>query len=260
MTWYLLATVFLPLYLCAVIIESNSLKRCIDCHKEGTWLICDIDNTLIESCQQIGTVQWAEHLMKSLKEGGVPLSKVLEIEQKAWLDVQKDIIVRLVADDTAAILEQMLQKGLPVMALTARDFQEKSHTEGQLKGCGIKLKVPGNKSLELYIKGQRVLYEKGILYAGHSLKKSEALAAFLEKWQEKPQHIIFVDDKLHHVEDIEKLCHSLGISFTGIRFSAADERVKGYNPEIARLQWEMLPLYLSDDEALKRLHTLNLLG
>lgn len=242
-----------PFCLQALIIESNSLHCCLSHVEKNTLIICDIDNTLIESCQQLGTVQWAEHLMKSLKDGGMPLAKVLEIEQQAWLDIQPKISMRLVAEDTAEVLQEFKKKGYFCIALTARDFQETQETEEQLKSCAIELSSLHTKRWERMVKGQRILFEKGVLYASHNLKKSEALEVFLKELPCMPSKIIFVDDKQKHVEDIESLAHKWALKFIGIRFNAADKRVSTYNPEVARLQWEMLPLYLSDDEAKKRL-------
>lgn len=249
----------LPLYLSAIIYDVGTLSACLDQVGEGTWVICDIDNTLIESCQQLGTVQWAEHLKRRLKELGMPPRQATEIEESAWLQVQKKIAVRLVAPDTPTLLNQMKKGGACLMALTARSHEERYKTEGQLHSCGIDFTEapPYDRSFDVRVHDRRVVYKKGVLYATHSIKKSEALVAFLEKSGQKPKKIIFIDDKLAHVQDVEKLAAQLDIPFVGIRYNAADNRVRIYNPEVAQLQWHTLPHFLSDDEAEERLLALN---
>ena len=61
--------------------------------------------------------------------------------------------------------------------------------------------------------------------------------------------IIFIDDKLSHIQDIVEECQSQGVECIGIRFSGADEAVKNFDPTIAEIQWDIFPVMITDDEA-----------
>ena len=51
---------------------------------------------------------------------------------------------------------------------------------------------------------------------------------------------IFIGDKLHHVESVEKAMQSKNISYVGIRYSGADHYVADFNPEQAEREYNQL--------------------
>src|SRR5581483_3453867 len=93
------------------------------------------------------------------------------------------------------------------------------------------------------------LYDRGILFGSPHKKKSEVLFTFLGKHSFHPECILFIDDKLHHVEDLARACEEKGIEYYGIRFSAADDHVKSFDADLAEIQWRAFPTILTDEEA-----------
>ncbi len=73
----------------------------------------------------------------------------------------------------------------------------------------------------------------------------------------KPKHIVFINDKLTHVRDVEGSVELSGIEFTGLRYTFSDERVQNFRQDIAEIQWTQSSFnyILSDEEALAILST-----
>ena len=74
--------------------------------------------------------------------------------------------------------------------------------------------------------------------------------AYLKKLDKMPKQIVMIDDKMSHVKNIAETLEPLGISFIGIRYGGADEKVKAFNPKIAEIQLEHFQKILSDEQAL----------
>lgn len=75
--------------------------------------------------------------------------------------------------------------------------------------------------------------------------------AFLNQLDKLPEKIIFVDDKLSHVQDLENSLRAFNIEYVGIRFSKMDKGVNEYDDEIAEIQSEFFPQFISDEAARK---------
>lgn len=66
-----------------------------------------------------------------------------------------------------------------------------------------------------------------------------------------PKRIVLIDDRLEQVCELEKFIS--GTDYIGIHFRGAEERVQAFDPQIADLQWALLPQIISDHEATMRL-------
>ncbi|MBA3238763.1 MAG: DUF2608 domain-containing protein [Parachlamydiaceae bacterium] len=64
-----------------------------------------------------------------------------------------------------------------------------------------------------------------------------------------PQKVLFVDDKLNHVQSLEGPLAELNIDYIGVRYSKADERVQEFDAQIADLQMKHFLKFISDEEA-----------
>jgi hypothetical protein len=73
-----------------------------------------------------------------------------------------------------------------------------------------------------------------------------------------PELLIFIDDKLNHVEDLFQACSARNISFIGIRFSGADEYVDAFKHQIANSQRSFFTdSYIAIYNCLKKANKLN---
>lgn len=248
--WILLTV---PSLIMGANLETNSLISVLDYVKEDTLFIVDIDNTLIESSQHVGSIQWGDYLAEEYaKEGGKTYEEVDYFVSDYWCRVQPYIKVRCVDQNTPELFKKLHEKGITVLGLTARRPNEIDYTLQQLASVDIEMtqQILNTFRLDLSFQdGEPCLYDKGILFCTPAHKKSAVLKAFLNQIGYLPKRIIFIDDKLSHVVDLERFAKELDAEYLGIRFSGADGRVKTFNPEVANLQYEFLPALISDEVA-----------
>lgn len=236
----------IPTFLFGRIVETQNFDDILIYLEQApskTMVVCDIDNTLIMPREPLGSVAWGEYLLKRLQSKGVSKKDSEIIEHILWKTIQPCIEVQTVDPRTAEIIEELKRRQIPVLGLTARFPEESWFTFDQLQSVNIDL-TPQNelpqKLLQIPLE-PAAAYEKGILFSTTLNKKSSVLIKFLELHKMDLGGIIFVDDKLHHVEDVEKTCKMLGIECIGVRFSGADESVKRFDAAKAELQWEFFP-------------------
>jgi hypothetical protein len=220
---------------------------------DNALVVCDIDNTLIKSLYCLGSVAWGEHLINQFMEKGIEARKANEIESILWQTVQPRVTVQTIDPDTSRVILDIQKRKIPIIALTARFPHECDYTLAQLRSVGIDFSKQKHLTLskEILSIPSDSMYQDGMVFATTKNKKSDVLFAFLDKTSLHPECVIFVDDKQHHVEDVERACQKRGIKCIGIRFNGADKDVKNFNPAIAELQWKAFPLMLSDEDALK---------
>lgn len=244
----LLSLFMLPQLLIGEILESSKFEEILNYIQQNHLLIvCDIDNTLLMSSTQLGSVAWGDHVISTLESKGISKRDANLIQNIFWKTVQPYITVKLVDPHAIEVLETIQQMQIPFIALTARAPHEEAYTTTQLFSLGLHWLHAFSHRIELL--EQNALYDNGILYANPINKKSEVLFTFLEQQNIAPESIIFIDDKWSHVLDMEKACSERNIHYIGVRFGAADDQVKNYNPSITEIQWEAFPQILSDEEA-----------
>lgn len=233
------------------IIETDDLQ---DLHQHltpETIVFFDLDNTLLEPCQHFGTVQWGEYYYKKLMDDGEPPESAEKIAQSMWGKYLPNAELRLLDPQSPSVISQLRQKGHLVLALTARYPDEAYYTHPQLQRLGFEFdRRFGDQTVPLPFPA---LFENGVLFASTLNTKGSALIALLERVNLKPKKILFIDDKLSHVEDLESTLAPLDIDFVGIRYSKADNRVNSFDPQIADLQMELFPRFVSDEEAFELL-------
>lgn len=101
------------------------------------------------------------------------------------------------------------------------------------------------------------IYANGVLFSnGHN--KGEVLTEFLKETQIKPDHIVFIDNLQHNLEDVEKAMTELEIPFTGYLYRGAEKYFKTRNAKLLETQLEHLlenDNWLPDEHAAVKLHS-----
>jgi hypothetical protein len=250
----LLILFFFPIFAFGLIVESQNMACLLKYADTNTLIVCDIDNTLIESALHMGSAQWRDHIRSKARKLGHSENEIENILDKFWLFAQFFIPVRCVDPDTASTLSKLQQSQSILIALTAREPIEIAHTEKQLLSVNVDLSHSHfhTNSCSLPLPYPSV-YDKGIVYCGENTKDA-GLVAFFQKMKYSPQRVVFIDDRLEQLQRVENALQGMGIEFIGIRFSGADARVEAFDPAVADLQWSLLPTILSDEEALNRLN------
>jgi hypothetical protein len=241
----------IPSLLWGSIFESGRMEDVIPHVGEETWVFLDVDNTLIESSQHLGSAQWRNHILKKAHEAGYRNEEQELVLDKFWFFVQQFIPMRLVDPYTVGVIEQLAESNDYIFALTAREPIESGYTQRQLNSVGISL--PSASRSAILLANEPALLDQGVIYCGENTK-SEGVIAFFEEMGRIPKKMVVVDDRLDQLKALEETAQTLGIEFVGIRFSAADRRVQSFDGDIADVQFSYLPKVVSDEDANEMLH------
>lgn len=231
----------------AKIIETECFNEIRSHITENTAIFFDLDNTLVEPVQHFGSVQWGEHYEKRLLDTGKTLKEVEAILQPYWNKLLPDLSMRLLDQTAPNIIRELQQKGHLVLGLTARDVVDAIYTHPLLDQYGIRFECEyADQEISMRYPA---IFERGILFTGIHNTKGETLVELLKQINHFPQRVLFVDDKLNHVQSLEGPLAALNIDYIGVRYSKADKRVQEFDPQIADLQMQHFPKFISDDEA-----------
>lgn len=251
---------FLSIYLCVVticylhaeIIETKNFKEIIPHIYPETLVILDIDDTLLIPVQTLGTDAWflsrLDHHFQIKKDRFLALDRALA----EWEAIRHITNVKIVEEGTDDIINEMQKSNTVIMGLTTQGLALANRTVVQLKSLSIDLSRTAPSVHDCYfINGQNgVLYQQGVLFtAGTS--KGEALTKFLDTINYHPKHVVFINDKKTHLQDVEKSLELRNMNFTGLRYSYSDQRVANFCKEMAEIQWthSTFDHLLSDEEA-----------
>lgn len=226
-----------PLF--AQIVEIKSFKE-IECYtRPDTLLILDLDNTIYEPVQEYGNDQW---FRRRTSEIG------LEPTLLEWMAVQNITNVRTVEEKTSEYIDE-LQAKYQTMGLTTRGLGLCVTTLDQLRRLSIDLSKTAPTKEEVYVYNHRgVLFRGGVLFTAGS-HKGKAFQKFMEAVQFRPKHVVFVNDKQDHLEQLLETLDEEQIPNIGLRYGGLDERVLNYDHEVATLQKKRFQGLISDQEA-----------
>ncbi len=236
----------------ALVTETNDFAHAFTYLEEETLYVFDLDNTLIETAQHLGSDQWfSHHFNRFIKNEGLKPEEALAKVLPTFIEVQKRTEVRLIDPSIPDLLSEMQKKNVPMIGLTKRDPRLSDRTIEQITPLNIDFSKTAHVHEELVFEElDGTMLKKGIIFIGPSIDKGPALIAYLNQLKKMPKRIVVIDDKWGHIENISKVIEPLGINFIGIRYGGADEKVKSFNPKIADLQWEHFHKILSDEQAL----------
>lgn len=199
-------------------------------------LVLDLDNTLMEPTGNLGSDQWFYHALRRYRERE-RLSPA-EAQRKAiqvWNQVQWLIRVRPVEPELPRLVREQQDRGVRTLGLTARDPAIAGRTTQQLASIGIRL--DRRSVAEQAIRKPPILFVGGVLYAGEGQDKGELLVRFLrDHVTARPRRIVFVDDKLYNVTNVERALAKHGLPAEHFRYAAADDRVAAFQADLADLE------------------------
>jgi phosphoserine phosphatase len=201
-----------------------------------TLVIFDIDNTVAEGSVIIATDQCFQHrVRKHMDAGAIDQQAAAEFLPIYW-QLQMILPLKPVEECTPQLIRDLQQKGLKVIALTARSFPILERTIAQLYEINIDFSLSALTQEEFDIRlKDRLLYKNGIIFCGQN-DKGEALRAIFEIINYYPKKIIFIDDKEKYLKCVQHVADELNIPFIGIRYSCCDEKVKNFDCQEADRQ------------------------
>jgi len=233
--------------------EIDSIREIVDHLEDETLLLLDIDNTLIEPSQWLGSERWLYSRIEHYHAQGIQGRAAFEVAHIEWMSVQGLTEVRCVEEETATLFQELQERGVWMMGLTARNLSLSAVTSRQLASVGIDFKKTAPHEEGLYFHSKEgVLYRDGILFASDH-PKHQAFSLFSQEVGMTPKHVVLVDDKHFHLLPFSHYASQNQLSFVGLRYGFLDEKIESFDPDLASHQWEQFGTILSDDEAKKAL-------
>lgn len=202
----------------AVIHEIHSLQEITPELSAGSWLLLDLDDTLLAADYAMGRRAFWEHVSFTFRSMNQEEAKLRCFALPLMGYYLQQARFHLVDSQASAHIKNW-QRSTVVIGCTARyqsapfyhDYDQLSYRHLQQVDVDFTrspLIPEGNLSATCYG------YSKGILFSSGRLK-GIALSAFLDDVGINPSKVILVDDMRHQVESVEQACAEKGIPFVG---------------------------------------------
>jgi len=229
--------------------EAKSFEEIRQFARPDTLLVLDIDNTLICSKQAFGGDGWFWTQLEKAKKEGAAAQQAKDKVLTLWFQVQEILEVKPVEEKTPFIIKELQTKKIPMIALTTRGGPVVWSTLRQLSSCDIDLTLTrpynGNFIVEEI---PQACFRDGILFSDNQ-QKGKVLMAFLKQCQIKPACIVFINDKLSHLKEVEGSVEAAGIQFVGLRYSFLDDSVAHFRQDLADIEQKYYGKILDDKAA-----------
>ncbi|MFT4552779.1 MAG: phosphoglycolate phosphatase-like HAD superfamily hydrolase [Chlamydiales bacterium] len=216
---------------------------------ESTLVVFDLDNTIMQTKQALGSDQWFSAMLHRGMEEGKDIDAAVHEILPSYTKVHLVTEVEPVEAGTPGLIRRLQEQNIPVMGLTARSGPVIDLTFREIHSIGVDMSksTPIKETFELELRLPAFLRE-GILFVGNNYK-GDAMRSLITNLPQKPTKVVFVDDKLSHVESVERAVKEMGISCVGFRYGGADERVKSLDLQVADVQMRFLDGILSNEAA-----------
>lgn len=219
----------------AQIIESDDITHLLTHIDEKSLVIFDLDNTLIEPKQLLGSDQWVGYKINHLIASGIDPQEAVEQVVTCWFSVLSYSEMVMVDPRAHEVLSTLHEQGIGSIGLTKRDPLSCALTLGQLEKLGVQFQ-PTHPLENTHLFNDSGLYQEGVIFVSRTADKGNSLIAYLNHLPNHPQSIIVIDDKLSHLKSLEEAAATLGIRFVGIRYSALDEKINNFDPQVAEIE------------------------
>jgi hypothetical protein len=237
------------------IIEMEVMSEVFEHMTPDTFIVYDIDNTIIEPVQELGSDQWFYHRIQEYKAWGLNPDLALKKALREWTAIQNITKVKLVEPGIDTIIERLQTQGYAMIGLTTRGLGISTLTVEQLETVQVDLTKtsPTNQEFYFWNEPHGVLFRGGILFTAGT-DKGEAFKKMLSHLNFHPKRVVFINDKASHLKPVGDACDALGIPFVGLRYSYTDNKVKNFRKHIADVQLHFFGHIISDEAACRILH------
>lgn len=248
-----LYSLLLILHLCASVFFTHadivqkknisSITEYVDENNKELLVILDLDNTTLRPTDlNKASDEWFCAASKYFVDQGLSSSAAIEKILPLYFKLQESAVVQPVEPEIVTLLQKFQNKGIPIIALTARSLEIEACTINQLKSIDIDFSVTSpqiKKGKDFSNLAKPVRYSKGIMFcSGNS--KGKTLLSLFEATDFWPNKVIFVDDKMKYLESVEKELAEAGINdFIGIRYGFLDEQVKNFKLDVNEFLQQM---------------------
>lgn len=230
------------------IFESKKIESILDFIDLDTFFIFDIDHTLIEAQQVIGTSHWEKHLKHRLIDQGISPDEAKFRAYTLWKSIQEVTGVQPVEEGVFRLISLLQHNQIPILGLTSRDRDLIEITFKQLKSVELDNVFTCDYPSQSLEAKHICHFSRGTVFCGDN-PKNEGLKAFFDLISFKPKKIVFVDDQKEHLYELEEMAFHENIDFVGMQYMGSS--YERFSPEIAEIQERHLPKILSNADALK---------
>lgn len=245
----LITQISLPAF--AEVRETNHMTEALAPVQVNDIVVFDLDNTVLEAMQTIGSDQWFEHQVKNYKAQGFDDASAVQKSAHDFTLVHQVARIQPVEAITPSLIRNLQKKGITVIGLTARPNEQQDLSVREVRSIGVDFRAThvadiGNALADF----PGSAYKEGILFA-NGQNKGALLISVLREAGLTHKRVIFVDDKVKNVTNMDDALTPAGLESISFRYGAADAKVKAFDPKIADRQFaafQKLGVILSDAE------------
>ncbi|MBS1988372.1 DUF2608 domain-containing protein [Candidatus Dependentiae bacterium] len=218
-----------------VIIESDdiwSVKENIDSNAKHPVVIFDIDNTLLRAELVMARDECFDARLKQELAAGLAIKPACDKVLPGYFEAMQVTHVSLVDENSVAMIKELQERGIVVIALTARSPHVLEEcTLRQLESVGINFRITSpthEKDLNFAGLTDRADFKGGVIFCGCN-DKGKVLERFFNETDLHPDQIIFTDDKEKNLSAVEREANELNIPCVCIRYSKLDQAIQGFD-------------------------------
>lgn len=229
---------------------------------ESTLVLLDIDNTLLSSTLDYGTVEHFSHLCKvEMEENKLSASAAKLANHERWIKSQHLVPTKIIDEKSPFFIKEVKSKKATIIAFTARLPRMVDVTLQQLTRHGFNFDtMPDFKFKEAYqidleasmaacnqaVNHHEVqaIFASGIVFCHDLNAKGDVFKDFFKAFSTyreisglpRVNKVIFVDDGAYNFESMSQAMVTLGLEFYGFHFQYQNN----FDPDRATHQEKML--------------------
>lgn len=215
----------------------NSVTEYVQNNQPGLCVIFDLDNTTLHPIKDEASDEWFTARVQLFVDQGYAYLDAIAKVLPGYFEEQRKATVKPVEPEVVTLIKDLQNKGIHVIALTARSLELETCTIRQLKSIDIDFSKTCPAASQTLVFSELIHpahYTQGIMFCSNN-PKGKALLQLFEKTKFDAKKIVFVDDKLKYLECVGKELAEKGITdFIGIRYSFLDEKVKNFKLDLAK--------------------------
>ena len=240
----------------AQIVELDSMHHLQKYVDQKTLVLIDFDNCLFHSRTCFGHNDWfADYVYENLQKKK-NIREAVEEFYPRWILSQKYCEVEFLESCSKKSINEIQEKGIPIIGFTHRRDTVSLPTLEQLKNLGLSFEktTPIKDPIYFSYKNDPKFIE-GVLFINDFNEKGEVLPEFFKHLPFLPQKIVAVDDTLRHLKSVEKALKDFPITFLGLHYRKCEKNKSKWDKKIAQIQEKLCGKVLSNKAAKELLKT-----